>query len=178
MPITATPARRRIAMGALLVLAASGGVIRALAPDPSITRDVGSLLLVLWLPAVGNLIAYLVTKLPRRAPPPTHFSPDRPFSANLEVTLQRLALPADFAPSVPADQLATVLVGRSGFTVRFATPVAHWLAGDGDSTVMLELLRPSAALAHLRAGTEFHLLIGRQAVAKGGILRIVSASAF
>ena len=172
MPIIATPARRRIAMGVLLVLAASGGVIRALAPDPSISRDVGTLMLVLWLPAIGNLIAYLTTKLPRPAPPPTHFSPDRPFSPHLEVSLQRLAVPADFARSIAADQLATVLVGRRGFTVRFATSVAHWLAGNGDSNEKVELLRPSAALAHLRAGTDFYLLVGQQPVAKGQILRL------
>lgn len=159
-------------MAVLLVLAASGGVIRALAPDPSISRDVGTLMLVLWLPAVGNLIAYLTTKLPRRAPPPTRFAPDMPFSPQLEVSLQRLAVPPDLARSIPADQLATVLVGGRGFTVRFATSVAHWIAGDGDSNEMLELLRPSAALVHLREGTDFYLLVGQQPVAKGRILRL------
>ena len=172
MAIIATPARRRIAMAMLLVLAALGGVVRALAPDPSITRDIGTLMLVLWLPAIGNLIAYLTKKLPASTPPPTHFSPDAPFSAHLQVRLQRLALPADFALSLPAGQLAVVQVGRRGFTVRLATPIADWLAGEGDLTVMLELLRPTAAFEHLDAGVGFHLLIGQQPVAKGEVLGV------
>ena len=65
-----------------------------------------------------------------------------------------------------------MLVGRRGFTVRFDTSVAHWLAGDGDSNEKVELLRPSAALAHLRVGTDFYLLVGQQPVAKGRILRL------
>lgn len=157
-------------MAVLLALAALGGVIRWWAPDPSIARDIGTLMLVLWLPAIGNLIAYLAGKLPRAAPPPTRFAPDAPFTADIEVALQRLALPAGFAGSVPADGLATVLVGRHGFTARTAASMADWLAGQGDSTLALQLLRPSAALAHLRAGTDFHLLVGRQPVARGRVL--------
>jgi hypothetical protein len=174
MPLIATPARRRAAMATLLTLAALGGVMRWLAPNPSITRDIGTLMLVLWLPAIGNLIAWLTKKLPRSAPPPTHFSPEAPFSAQVEAQLQRLALPAGFATSIEPGQLATVLVGRRGFTVRLAEPIAQWLAGEGDSPVMLELLRPSAATAHLVAGTDFHLLVGRQPVAKG-VVRAFSA---
>ncbi len=158
-------------MALLLLAAALGAVIRGMAPDPSITRDVGTLMLVLWLPAIGNLIAYLSKKLPRGSSPPTRFSPDVPFSADIEVNLQRLALPVALARPIPTDQLATVLVGRRGFSVRFAISIEDWLAGDGDATMALELLRPSAALAHLQDGTRFHLLSGPLPVAKGVVLQ-------
>jgi len=46
-------------MAVMLVLAAAGGVIREMAPNPSVLRDIGTLMLVLWLPAVGNLVCYL-----------------------------------------------------------------------------------------------------------------------
>jgi len=67
--------------------------------------------------------------------------------------------------------LAVVLVGRRGFSVRFARPLRAWLAGEGDTTWMLELLRPASARAHLAAGTAFHLLAREKVVAKGSVVR-------
>lgn len=173
MALTATPARRRIAMAVLLVLALAGGVVRELAPDPSALRDVGTLMLVLWLPAVGNLVGYLKGKLPRAAPPPTQFAPGLPFSPHLEVRVERLALPPGLAETLADDMPATVLVGRRGFSVRFETPLRAWLARGGDATAMLQLLRPDSARGHLAAGTAFHLLAGHQAVAKGVVVRLL-----
>jgi hypothetical protein len=170
MAFTVTPARRRLAMAAVLTLAVAGGIIRSLAPDPSTMRDVGTLLLVLWLPAIGNFIAYLSAKLPKPAPPPTGFPAGQAFSPQLRVQLERIPLPADSAQSFLPDQLGTVLVGRRGFTARGAGPMAAWVAGEGDSTLSLELLRPAAARAYLTEGTGFHLLVGTQAVAKGRVL--------
>ena len=172
MGLTVTPSRRRLAMAAVLALAVAGGVIRALAPDPSTLRDVGTLLLVLWLPAIGNLIAYLAGKLPKGSPPPTGFAPGQPFSPQVQVQLERIPLPAGAAAAFHADQLGTVLVGRRGFTVRFAGPITAWVAGEGDTTLSLELLRPQAARGYLEEGTEFHLLLGAQPVAKGRVLGV------
>ena len=172
MALTVTPARRRMAMAMLLVLAVAGGVIRELAPQPSVLRDVGSLMLVLWLPAVGNFLGYVRGKLPRAAPPPTHFPAGVAFTPQLEVRLERHPLPPDFELPAADDALATLLVGRRGFSVRFATPLRVWLEGEGDATSMLELLRPASARRHLVAGTAFHLLVGRQVVAKGVVVRL------
>lgn len=158
-------------MAVLLVLAAAGGVIRAVAPDPSTTRDIGTLLLVLWLPAVGNFIGYLMKKVPKAAPPPTHFAPEAAFSAHLEVTLQPYAEAAEGMRALATDQLATVVVGRRGFTVRFAEPIAQALAREGGGSLMLELLRPASAAGSLPAGTDFHLLVNHQPVAKGSVVR-------
>lgn len=173
MGFSVTPARRRLAMGAVLALAVAGGIIRALAPDPSTLRDIGTLLLVLWLPAIGNFIGYLRGKLPKASPPPTGFPADQPFSPQLRVQLERIPLPADAGLSIPPGQLGTVLVGRRGFTVRFDQPLAAWMAGQGDSTSSLELLRPAAARGYLAEGTEFHLLVGTQPVAKGRVLGLL-----
>ena len=158
-------------MAVLLALAATGAVVRELAPDPSVLRDLGTLMLVLWLPAVGNLIAYLKGKLPRAAAPPTQFPAGAAFSPQLEVHLERLPLSPGFVPPVTENALATLLVGRRGFSVRFATSLGAWLAGEGDATSMLELLRPASARGHLQVGTAFHLLAGDQVVAKGVVVR-------
>jgi hypothetical protein len=172
MAILATPARRRMAMAALLVLAVSGGVIRYLADDPSTLRDIGTLLLVLWLPAIGNLIGYLARKLPRGAPPPTDFAAGSDFVPHLHVQLEPVQLPPDALKGLAADvRNGTLLVGRRGFTVRMDSPYLRKLARSGIRSLALELLTPAAALPHLPEGTRFHLLIGVTAVAKGTVLR-------
>ena len=166
---TATPGRRRLAMIALLSLAVAGGVIRHYAPNPSTLRDVGTLLLVLWLPAVGNLIAWLIRKIPRSVPPATEFAPGAVFAPQLKVALERTELAAEAV--VPPDLAdGIVLVGRRGFVARVGEPLVRLLAVAGEQEAMLELLHPQGALPQLGAGTEFHLLVGTTAVAKGRVL--------
>jgi hypothetical protein len=171
MALIATPARRRLAMIALLGLAASGGVLRWLAPDPSTLRDIGTLLLVLWLPAVGNLIAYVIKKIPRTAPPATDFAPDAAFAPQLSVQLEAVELPgAQSAALAVAERRCTLLVGRHGFTARLERPVSESIAGSAHGVTRLQLLHPAVALRRLPPGTEFHVLAGTIAVAKGRVL--------
>jgi hypothetical protein len=170
MPLIATPARRRLAMAAMLGLAVAGGVIRHQAPNPSTLRDIGTLLLVLWLPAVGNLIAYLVRKIPAGKPPPLDFVPGADFVTHLLARIDPVALPDGWLAALdPSVRNATVLVGRTGFTVRSDAPLAQWLAG-GSRTVALECLVPAAAVKRLIPGTAFHFLVGTTAVGRGAIL--------
>jgi hypothetical protein len=172
MAIIATPSRRRLAMIALLLLAVAGGFIRAYAPDPSTLRDVGTLLLVLWLPAVGNLVAYLLKKVPRSAPPATRFPAGKAFTPQLDVQLQATDVPGDLLAGLdPDERQCTVLVGRSGFTARLGEPLGQLLASPGSQALALELLHPAVALPRLAPGTDFHLLAGTTAVAKGTVLR-------
>lgn len=156
-------------MAALLVLAVLGGVIRYSAPNPSTWRDIGTLLLVLWVPAIGQLIGYLARKIPYSAPPPPEFAPGSPFVAHLQADVTPVVL-AGGLPPLPADErCCTVIVGRRGFTARLERPVAQWWAAGGMQRAGLELLRPGAALPHLGAGTEFHILAGTTAIARGTV---------
>jgi hypothetical protein len=175
MALIATPARRRLAMIALLVLAASGGVVRWLAPNPSTLRDVGTLLLVLWLPAVGNLIAYFIKKIPRSAPPATDFAPDAAFAPQLSVQLEAVELPGAQRAALDAtERRCTLLVGRHGFTARLEQPVSESIASGAHGVRRLQLLHPAVALRRLTPGTEFHVLAGTIAVAKGRVLQAAS----
>jgi hypothetical protein len=178
MALTATPSRRRLAMIALLLLAVAGLIIRSLAPEPSTLRDIGTLLLVLWLPAVGNLIAYLIRKIPRRAPPAIDFAPDAAFAPHLQVRMEAVAAAAAaLAAQDRLDARCVVLVGRQGFTARLSRPVAQALAAPGPQTLQLQLLHPGIALPRLAAGTEFHLLAGTTAVAKGRVENALETAA-
>lgn len=167
---TATPARRRQVMIALLALATCGALVRHFAPNPSTLRDIGTLLLVLWLPAVGNLVGYLIRKIPRRAPPAAGFAEDAPFSPQLLVRLQPLTLAAEARAAVDAaPRRCTLVVGRRGFTARAQQPVARMLDG-AEQELALELLNPQLARKDLKPGTDFHVLVGTTPVAVGRVL--------
>jgi hypothetical protein len=172
MPIIATPARRRMVMIALLSLAVSGAVIRHFAANPSVLRDVGTLLLVMWLPAVGNLIAYLIRKLPRKAPQVRDFPAGSAFSADLQVRASILGVAPELLAALnPRDDRCTVLAGQQGFSARLAMPLAQAFAQGGEQILSLQLLRPEVALRELTPGTDIHLLVGTTAAASGRILQ-------
>jgi hypothetical protein len=168
MPLAATPSRRRLVMIALLLLASAGGVIRYVAPQPSALHDLGTLLLVAWLPAVGNLIAYLARKIPRRAPPSQEFAPDAVFTPHLAAWLEAVDRTGQPPVDAPAPD-CIVVVGRNAFTARLSQPVSELLAATGPQLLTLEFLRPALALDSLRPGTRFYLLVGRLPVAKGQV---------
>jgi hypothetical protein len=171
MPHVATPARRRIVMASLLALAVAGAVVRTTAPNPSVLRDVGTLLLVLWLPAVGNLIAWLIRKIPRKAARVTDFAAGSAFTEHLRAQVDVLASsPQLLAAWNPHDARCTLVAGHQAFTARLPAPAAEELAHPGERLLRLELLRPDASLQHLAPGTEFHLMLGPTAAAKGRVV--------
>lgn len=173
--VIATPSRRRIAMGVMLALAAGGGVLRHYAPAPSTLHDVGTLLLVMWLPAVGNFVGWLVRKLPRSAPPPTDFPAGSAFVPQVEVQLALVPTPEGWLATLdPDERRAVLLVGRHGFTVRLAVPVRQWLGQAPASTLWLELLRPAPARKALAPGTALHMLVGTTVVAQGTVLALAA----
>jgi hypothetical protein len=173
-----TSSRRQIVMAALIALALVGAAMRYWAADPSLARQIGTLLLVLWLPAVGNLVAFVIRTLPARARRPTGFGAARAFTPQLIVRISPLEAGASPAQSLPPDESRfTLVVGSEGFTARTAVPLSLVLAGTGTPPeVLLELLRPKLALPRLPPGTRFHLLVGQVAVAEGTVERVHPAS--
>jgi hypothetical protein len=166
-----TSSRRQIVMAALLVLAVIGAAVRYWAPDPSLARDIGTLLLVLWLPAVGNLVAFLVRRWHPGARSRAGFGAQQAFSPQLVVHITALegSPGASLAPDLRG---CTIAVGHEGFTARTAIPLARVLAeGGAPQDVPLELLRPELALQRLPPGTRFQLLAGQAAVARGTVQR-------
>jgi hypothetical protein len=160
--------RRQLVMAVLLGLAVIGAAMRYAAPNPSLARDIGTLLLVLWLPAVGNLVGFVVRKIPARPKPATGFAQGQPFTAHVSVQITPTTLDAGSAPLDQGERQCTVVIGSEGFRARTAPPLAQALA-SGDA-VELELLRPALALQHLTPGTAFRMLAGSQVVASGRVL--------
>ena len=172
MNLTPTSSRRQIITAVLLLLALGGGLVRWLAPQPSLARDIGSLLLVLWLPIIGNIIAWLVgrARAPKAAPP--GFSPGSPFIPTARVTLTLLAadVPAQSRPIRAGLFPCMVAVGHEAFTARLQVPPDAEPVPEVAQDLALELLRPELALPKLPAGTEFMLLSGRSLLGRGRVL--------
>lgn len=165
-----TSSRRQIVMATLLGLAAVGAAMRHFAPNPSLVRDIGTLLLVLWLPAVGNLVAYGVRQWHLHTRRPTDFNAAQSFSPQLvvRVTSVRQQCPAMAAHP----RRCTIAIGNEGFTARAEVPIAPLLVDSGlPLELPLELLRPGLALRRLPAGTRFELMAGHVSVADGTVLR-------
>lgn len=156
-------------MAILLGLALLGGAIRHWAPDPSLQRDIGTLLLVLWLPAVGNLVAFVIARLPRRQRAANAFASANAFKPHLSAAVTPLPR-ADVALAlVPFGDQCTLIVGHQAFTARLAQPLAQWFDAGTPGTVELELLRPESALRELRPGVAFYLAAGTTAIGEGRV---------
>lgn len=156
----------------LLVLASLGAAVRYWSPDPSLAHDIGTLMLVLWLPAIGNLIAYVVREAQARMHQRAGFDA-RPlftkhFCAQLVVVPGHAALVQSIAAG---DTRCIVLLGTEAFSARTAVPLRTLLGiTTGDAVLAeIELLRPELALARLVASTRFHLVVGTTAVAEGTV---------
>lgn len=165
-----TSARRQVVMGTLLALAVVGAAMRYFAPDPSLARDIGTLLLVLWLPAVGNLVAFAIQRWRMRVSPRTDFDAAQAFSPQLVVRIAASGPPV--VPGAAMTRRCTIAIGKEGFTARAAAPLAQLLAEGGlPLDLPLELLRPALALPRLSPGTPLQLLAGHVAVANGKVLQ-------
>lgn len=127
----------------------------------------GNLLLVLWVPAIGNVIAFLVHRIKlRRA---AGFQIDHPLSAHLRIEL----VPLVRATGLQGDTCALV-VGTEGFTVRLSRPLADWLTGDQAITVEAQFLRPEMARPVFHAATEFRVVAQNRLVGQGRVLQVIA----
>lgn len=157
----------------LLALAVVGAGMRIWAPKPSLARDLGTLLLVLWLPVIGNIISFAIARVSRRRRRHA-FAADAPFRPQLLVELTaaggRLRLAHD-------ERRCTLVVGSDGFTARLAVPLAQWLTGGQSQTMEVELLRPELALPCMVPGARFSVLGGTSLAGHGRVLQRLAAPA-
>ena len=166
-----TSSRRQLIVFVLLGLALAGAAMRHWADNPSLARDIGTLLLVLWLPIIGNVVAYVIVRVQsaRRARQAAGFAPDAAFTAHLVVEVQ----PLSPAPALSNEERnCTLVVGQEGFTARSTAPLAQWLAAGPARPVTLQLLRPELALPRLPADASFSILAGHSLAASGRVLQV------
>ena len=174
----ATTPRRKLIVVLLVVLSVVGAVVRYSAADPSALRDVGTLMMLLWLPVIGNVVGWVIGQLrPRQPPPVLAFPADRPFHGQLLAQLSPLP-PGQRPATQDLDANNTVcalLCGTEGYTVRLAQPLAQWLERGQTQALELEFLRPDVALPKLPPGTAFHVLAGNGAIGQRHVLHPITA---
>lgn len=166
----ATSARRKLIVIVLLLLAVTGGAIRAWAADPSMLRDVGSLLLVLWVPVIGNVIAYLVRQF--KIARGHSFPRDQPFAGELLVEMLPLVQLSAFTAPMTGNDCALV-VGTEGFTVRLPQPVGDWMAAGVAMEMQVQFLKPRMALPLFAPDTPFRIVAHQRLVGQGRVLRVL-----
>jgi hypothetical protein len=169
----ATSPRRQLIVAVLLSLAVIGAGMRLWAPKPSLARDIGTLLLVLWLPVIGNIIGFVIGRVARMRQRHA-FAPGAAFTPHL---LAELSAQPGQVRLKPEQRRCTLVIGNEGFTARLATPVSQWLAAAQPQSVELELLRPEIALARFTPGAEFSLHAGATTLGSGRVLQVLSQPA-
>jgi len=184
-PVTQIQARRRLIVVILLCVALGGAVLRHLSAPGSTQRDVGTLLMLLWIPIIGNIIAWLVNRMraaralrktvaATAAAPAASPRPDTPFAPHawVELTLRPAGVPAEDLPIAEGLHHCALVIGNEGFSVR-------WQVGPGQSfrrgtrqTLPVEFMAPGAALPRLKPGVVFRLLVGEAFIGDGQVLRL------
>jgi hypothetical protein len=160
-----TPPRRKLIAILLLLTGLVGAAMRWIYAAPSLAHDIGTLLMVMWVPAVGNIIGYLINHWGPRTPLPPSFGAEQPF-----VTHAVVELTLDQAPhrAQPGERLV-LLVGQEAFSARCVGA-----AGEADPAAAapceLQFLVPEAALPCFAAHTPFQVLDGHAIVGKGRVL--------
>lgn len=173
--MTTIQSRRKLIVAILLCVAVGGAVLRHYAAPGSTTRDIGTLLMVLWVPIIGNVIAWLVGKLPRRAPPaePATFDAARAFTPHIQVelTLRPPALPSHDVPLAAGEYRCALVVDNEGFSARWFVPHGAQLERGKPHALEVELLAPDIASTRLPAGAAFRVLVGDSFIADGRVLQ-------
>ena len=173
---TKTGSRRRLIVVILLCVAVAGAVVRHYAAPGSTTRDIATLLMVLWVPIIGNVIAWLIGKWPRRKPPasPPGFDALDAFTpaALAEITFRKPALPSQDTPIAPGEYRCALVLDKEGFSARWMVPAGDALQRGAPAALEVEFLSPAIALPRFQPGTNFRVLIGDSFVADGRILEL------
>jgi hypothetical protein len=177
--MTTIQSRRKLIVIILLCVAIAGALMRHYAERGTTTRDIGTLLMVLWVPIIGNVIGWLIGKLPRRSPPPEPVSFDTAgaFTPHLriELTLRPTALLSHNVPLSAGEYRSALVVGNQGFSARWFVPQGEVLERGTPHALDVELLTPDTAKAHFPEGEAFRVLVGDSFIADGRVLQLHAA---
>jgi hypothetical protein len=166
--------RRKLIVVILLCVAVTGALMRHYAERGSTTRDIGTLLMVLWVPIIGNVIAWLIGKRPRRAPPvePATFDAASTFTPHLrvELTLRPPALRSHDVPLSAGEYRCALVVDNEGFSARWLVPQGDVLERGKPHVLEIEFLAPDIARPRFPHGAAFRVLVGDSFIADGRVL--------
>jgi hypothetical protein len=181
--MTTIQSRRKLIVVILLCVAVVGAVMRHYGEPGSTYRNVGTLLMLIWLPVVGNIVGWLMARIRRPAAPaasalPAFVEPGTAFRphALAELTLRPAGVPAEDLPIHEGEHRCALVVDNQGFSVRWVVPQGEPFRRGKVRTVEVEFLAPEAALPVFRADTAFRMLVGESFIGDGRIVRLSGPS--
>lgn len=173
--MTTIQARRKLIVIILLVVALGGAAIRHYATPGTILRDTGTLLMLLWIPIIGNIISWLVARIRRPAVPvPSGFDKRTGFTvhATVELTLRPPQIPAEDRPVAVGEHRCALVVDNQGFSARWRVDAGQRVMRGQPFLVDVEFLAPSVALPNFRPESTFRMLVGESFIGDGHVLRL------
>ncbi|MDM0048000.1 hypothetical protein [Variovorax sp. J22R115] len=168
--------RRRLIVIILLCVAIGGAVMRHFAAPGSTLRDIGTLLMLLWVPIIGNVIAWLIARIRRpAAPPPSPFDERRAFEphARVELTLRQPKLPSHDTPVAEGEHRCALVVDNEAFSARWWVRPGEAFRRGTAQTLEVEFLAPALALPRFPADTAFRMLVGESFIGDGRVLQVL-----
>jgi hypothetical protein len=178
--MTTIQARRKLIVVILLCVAVAGAVIRHFAVPGSTTRDIGTLLMLLWIPIIGNVVAWLFGKLRRKAPaePAAAFDEARPFQPQVlvELTLRPAQVPAEDISIAEGEHHCAFVIGNEGFSGKWKVPTGGSFRRGAAQSLQVEFLAPVAALPRFQSDVAFRMLVGDSFIGDGRVLEVLAGT--
>jgi hypothetical protein len=175
--MTTIQARRKLIVVLLLCVAVGGAVLRHLGAPGTTLRDVGTLLMLLWIPVIGNVIAWLIGQLRRK--PATDAAPAAAVDAlqtfrpqlEVELTLRPAAVPAEDLPIAEGEHHCAFVIGNEGFSGKWRVPEGGSFYRGTPQRLEVEFLAPALALPKFAPGVVFRMLVGESFIGDGRVLQ-------
>jgi len=170
--MTTIQSRRKLIVIVLLCLAVGGALLRHFAAQGSMLRDIGTLLMLIWLPIVGNIIGWLIGRMRRApAPEPESFGGPETFAPHLwvDLTLRATSVPAEDVPAATGEHRCALVVGNDGFTARWFVRPGERVQRGQPHAVQIEFLAPALALPKFQRDVAFRMLVGGAFIGDGKV---------
>ena len=169
--MSAIPSHRVFIVLVLLVTAVAGALLRSFSAPQSTPYYVGTLLMVMWVPIVGNIISFIVNRFRRAAPEPPSFS--EPFVPHVGVELK---LQSEQSLDLPREEQdgrihCLFISGTEGFSARVSLRKSH-AAVSKLLPAEAQFLVPAVALPKFPIGATFLLMQGRSSIGTGQVLSL------
>jgi hypothetical protein len=180
--MTQIQARRKLIVILLLCVALGGAALRHLSLPGTTARDIGTLLMLLWIPVIGNVIAWLIGRVKRKPAaqaPVATFAEAAPFRAQVQVelTLRPPSVPAEDIVIAEGEHHCAFVLGNEGFSGRWLVPEGGSFRRGTAQRLPVEFLSPALALPKFQPGTVFRMLVGESFIGDGRVLQVLDASA-
>jgi hypothetical protein len=168
--MSAIPSRRVFIVVVLLITAVAGALLRSFSAPQSTPYYLGTLLMVMWVPIVGNVISFIVNRFRPTAPESPSFS--EPFVPHVGVELK---LQPEQNPDLPRKEQdgrihCLFVAGTEGFSARVSLHKTHAL--NNLQGAEAQFLVPVAALPKFPIGATFQLMQGRSSIGTGQVLSL------